>query len=101
MTTVAPTGRKRRSDATQPPCTSCGGSRHQHNKELVEDFRCWWTQFSSAKYGLEDGYMVPLRKNPMIEFARWVEGNARPRPRRGPDGQDIPPDPDARVRFFE
>lgn len=93
-------GRKPRSDKKAPPCPVCGGSRHQHNQKIAEDFRCYWTQFSEHVKGLERGAVAPLRRDLVVEFAGWVEGNAVPRPRRLANGQEEPPPPGARVRFF-
>jgi hypothetical protein len=99
VSNVTTAGRRKRSDRQAPPCSVCGGSRHQHNQKLAEDFRCYWTQFSRTK-NLDPGDMLPFRRDLVIEFANWVEGNARPRPKRLANGEEEPPPEGARVRFF-
>jgi hypothetical protein len=94
MSMSTPVGRPNK--AGRPTCPVCEGASHGHTKDIAADFTCYWTQFSRDTRGFREGLTLPLRKDHLIEFAKWVKGNARPRPYRVRQKEVIPP-PEARV----
>jgi hypothetical protein len=82
--------------APKDACLVCGGRKHRHGANLVEDFECYWRQYSSTI--LTNGRMLELSPTQLSEFAKWLKGgNAHRRPKRSRENEA--PDPNDRVYF--